>query len=379
MSKKESKNIETIAIHAGMEHGSKARSISPPMEPSTNFEHDEKGYQEGDYIYTRDGNPNRDQLERVLAEMEGGEACSAFSSGIAAMNSVFMSVEKGAHILIPEDIYHGSRALLEKFGQRWDVEYSSTDTTDVEKFESSFRPNTKLVVVETPSNPLLLITDLEKTIKIAHSKGVRVCVDNTFATPFNSTPIKFGADLVMHSTSKYLGGHSDILGGAIITAKKDEFFEHIQTIQKAQGAVPSPRDCWLLTRSIRSFPYRMRAHNENAWKVAEYLEAHSKVLKVNYPGLENHSGYEIARSQMKGFGGMISFLVDGDFDETLKVVAKSKLIRRATSLGGIESLWEHRRSSESVSSTTPENLIRFSVGLEHLDDLIGDLKESLVG
>ncbi|GAB5410246.1 MAG: cystathionine gamma-synthase [Balneolaceae bacterium] len=377
MSKKASKNIETIAIHSGMEHGSKSRSISPPMEPSTNFEHDIKGHQEGDYIYTRDRNPNRDQLEKVLAEMEQGEACAAFSSGIAAMNSVLMSVEKGGHILIPEDIYHGSRALLKKFGERWGVEYSSVDTTDIEKFKAGFKLNTKLVILETPSNPLLLITDLEEIIKIAHSNGARVCADNTFATPFNLNPIKLGADLVMHSTSKFLGGHSDILGGAIISAKKDSFFDHIQTIQKSQGAVPSPRDCWLLTRSIRSFPYRMRAHNVNAMKVAHYLDQHSKVLKVNYPGLENHFGHEIAAQQMKGFGGMISFLVDGDFDETLKVVGSSTLIRRATSLGGIESLWEHRRSSEGEFSTTPENLIRFSVGLEHIDDLISDLDSAL--
>ncbi len=181
----------------------------------------------------------------------------------------------------------------------------------------------------------------------------------------------------MHSTSKYLGGHSDILGGAIISAKEDEFFFHIQTIQKSQGAVPSPRDCWLLTRSIRSFPYRMRAHNQNAMKVAKFLESHPKVLKVNYPGLESSTGHAIAARQMKGFGGMISFLVDGDYEETLRVVASSKLIRRATSLGGIESLWEHRKSSEGEHSTTPENLIRFSVGLEHIDDLIEDLKDSL--
>ncbi len=378
MTKKEHQNIETIAIHASMDHGSKSRSISPPMEPSTNFEHDEKGYQEGDYIYTRDSNPNRDQLENVLAKLEKGEGCAAFSSGIAAMNSVFMSVEKGSHILIPEDIYHGSRSLLEQFGERWSVDYSSVDTTNSNEFEAAFQPNTKLVILETPSNPLLLVTDLKKAIKVAHTKGAIVCVDNTFATPFNTNPIIFGADLVMHSTSKYLGGHSDILGGAIISAKEDKFFQKIKSIQKSQGAVPSPRDCWLLTRSIRSFPYRMRAHNENAQKIAEFLETHPRIVKVNYPGLKTNSGHEIAASQMKGFGGMISFLVDGDYEETLKIVATSKVIRRATSLGGIESLWEHRRSSESESLTTPENLIRFSVGLEHIDDLIEDVKQALL-
>jgi len=377
MNDKDEKKIETIAIHGSSSHKSGSHSITPPMEPSTNFEHNEKGYQDGDYIYTRDRNPNRDQLEKVLAEMEKGEVCAAFSSGIAAMNSVLMSVEKGGHIIIPEDVYHGSRGLLEKFGKRWDVEYTSVDTTDLDKLEASFKSNTKLVLLETPSNPLLLITDLEEAIKLAHSNNARVCVDNTFATPLNTNPIIFGADLVMHSTSKFLGGHSDILGGAIISAKNDAFFDQIKTIQKSQGAVPSPRDCWLLSRSIRSFPYRMRAHNENAGKVAEYLESHPKVLKVNYPGLKNHKGHKIASSQMSGFGGMVSILIDGNYNDTLKIVANSKLIRRATSLGGIESLWEHRRSSEGEASNTPENLIRFSVGLEHIDDLIEDLNQAL--
>lgn len=377
MKQKAFKNIETVAIHGSSKHESNSRSIVPPLDVSTNFEHDKGGYQEGDYIYTRDSNPNRDQLELVLAQMEGGEACAAFSSGIAAMNSVFMSLEKGSHVLIPEDLYHGSRGLLEKFGERWEVEYSAVDTTNLKVLENSFKETTKLVLLETPSNPLLLITDLENAVKLIHSKGAKVCVDNTFATPFNTNPISYGADLIMHSTSKYLGGHSDILGGAIISSRRDAFFESIQTIQKSQGAVPSPRDCWLLSRSIRSFPYRMRGHNSNAQKVAEFLAEHSKVLKVNYPGLKSHIGNGVAKSQMKGFGGMISFLVDGNFEDTLKVVAESRLIRRATSLGGIESLWEHRKSSEGDTSVTPDNLIRFSVGLEHIDDLLSDLTHAL--
>lgn len=372
-----SKHIETLAIHSGMIHTSGSKSIVPPMEPSTNFEHSLDGHREGDYIYTRDSNPNRDQLERTLAALEGGEVCAAFSSGIAAMNAVFMSQEKGAHIIIPEDVYHGSRALLNKFGERWGLTYSSVDPTDTAALDSAFRPDTSLVVLETPSNPLMMITDLRKAIDLAHSKGALVCVDNTFATPYNTNPIEFGADLVMHSTSKYLGGHSDILGGAIISKERSPLFESISTIQKSQGAVPSPRDCWLLSRSIRSFPYRMRAHNENAARIADVLAGHPRVEQVNYPGLDSHPGHEIARNQMTGFGGMISFLIDGGYDEALKVVGSSKIIRRATSLGGIESLWEHRRSSEGEQSTTPENLIRFSVGLEHADDLIADVEQAL--
>lgn len=371
------RNIETIAIHAGMQHQSGSKSVVPPLEPSTNFEHAAEGRREEDYIYTRDSNPNRDQLERTLAELEGGVACSAFSSGIAAMNAVFMSVDKGAHIIIPNDIYHGSRALLQKYGERWGVSYSEVDSTNLDEFESAFREETQLVILETPSNPLMQITDLRKTIEIAHVNKTIVCVDNTFPTPYNTNPIEDGADLVMHSTSKYLGGHSDILGGAIITKEESEVFDSVQAIQKSQGAVPSPRDCWLLSRSIRSFPYRMRAHNENAAKVAEYLSGHPRVEQVSYPGLDTHHGHEIAKNQMKGFGGMISFLIDGGYDEALKIVGASKIITRATSLGGIESLWEHRRSSEGEGSTTPENLIRLSVGLEHTEDLIDDIKQAL--
>lgn len=377
MKNKKVKQLETIAIHSGSDHRSGARSIVPPIEPSTNFEHNELGYQEGDFIYTRYENPNRLQLEQVLTEMEGGEACAAFASGVAAINAVFQSVEKGAHILMPLDLYHGSRALLEEYGDRWSLNFDSVDMTDHVALEKAFKPSTKLVLLETPSNPLLQIIDLSNVVAIAHKYGARVCADNTFATPLNTNPIEFGADLVMHSTSKYLGGHSDILGGAIISAKKDDFFESIRTIQRKQGAVPSPRDCWLLCRSIRSFPHRMRGHNGNAKKLAEFLQQHPKVKKVFYPGLPDHKGHEIARKQMRGYGGMISMLIDGDYSDTLKVVAGSEVIRRATSLGGIESTWEHRRSSESDTSTTPENLIRFSVGLEHVDDLIEDLENAL--
>lgn len=373
----ESKKIETIAIHSGSKHWSDSRAIAAPMEPSTTYEHDVMGHQEGDFIYSRYENPNRLQLEELLSKLEGGEDCATFSSGVAAITAIFMSVPKGGHIIIPNDLYHGSRAILENFADRWGIEYSSVDTTNLELFSDAIKENTKLALLETPSNPLLLITDLEKTIQVAHQKGVMVCVDNTFSTPYNTNPIEFGADFVMHSTSKFLGGHSDIIGGALIAAKSDEYFDNIRMIQRKQGAVPSPFDCWMLVRSIRSFPHRMRMHNQNASEVAKFLESHSKISNVYYPGLPTHKGHNIAAAQMKGFGGMISILIDGDYNETLKVVGKSKIIRRATSLGGIESLWEHRRSSESDTSTTPENLIRFSVGLEHIDDLISDIEQAL--
>lgn len=375
--KKVSKHIETIAIHGSMEHDSGSRSVVPPIEVSTNFEHAKEGHQDGDLMYTRHGNPNRLQLEKVLAELERGDACAAFSSGMAAIGCVFQALEKGSHIIVPEDVYHGARSILNTFGERWNLEFTYTDMTDLDVVQENIRPNTRMIYVETPSNPLMHITDLEKVCALAKIINAVVFVDNTWPTPLNLNPIELGAHLVMHSTTKYLAGHSDILGGAIISTKNDGLFKKIRTIQQSQGAVPSPQDCWLLTRSIRSFPYRMRAHNENAQKIAEFLANHPKIKDVFYPGLASHKGYEIARSQMSGFGGMISFLYNGNKEEALAVVAKSELITRATSLGGIESTWEHRRSSEGEHSHSPNNLIRLSVGLEHPNDLIEDLKRAL--
>ncbi len=375
--KSHQQNIETIAIHGSLAHQSGSKSVVPPIEVSTNFEHSEKGHQEEDFLYTRHSNPNRLQLESVLKQLEGGEECAAFSSGMAAISAVIQSVEKGSHILAPDDVYHGTRKVLQNFGSEWGLEFSFIDMSDLDEIESATKSNTSLIFVETPSNPLMKITDVEKVCAYAKTIHAKVCVDNTWPTPLNMNPISFGADLVMHSTTKYLAGHSDILGGAIISAAGDDFFQRVRMIQQSQGAVPSPRDCWLLCRSIRSFPYRMRAHNENAMKIAEFLKEHPKIKEVYYPGLESHPGHEIARIQMQGFGGMISMFYDGDEKESLKAVASTKLITRATSLGGIESTWEHRRSSEGENSKSPENLIRLSVGLEHVDDLIEDLDQAL--
>jgi len=247
----------------------------------------------------------------------------------------------------------------------------------LDEVKSSLQENTQLVWLETPSNPRLLITDVVKVSELAKAKGAVVAVDNTWPTPYNMQPLQLGADISVHSTTKYLGGHSDILGGAVITKTHSDFFEKIRLVQKVQGAVPSPRDCWLLSRSIRTFPYRMRAHNENARKVATFLNDHPKVETVYYPGLESHQGHEIAKKQMNDFGGMISFLIEGGSKEAITIVGKSELIKAATSLGGIESIWEHRRSSEGEDSPTPENLIRLSVGLEHPDDIIADLEHAL--
>lgn len=369
--------FETKAIHAGLEIGNPSKSIIPPISPSTIFEIDEEGRDEDDFHYTRLQNPNRQQFEHLIATLEGGEAAAAFSSGIAAATAVLQSLDTGDHVIIPEDVYAGNRMMIKKIMTRWGLDFDFIDMTDVENIEAHIKPNTALIWIETPSNPLMRITDLSAVSELAKSKNIRTVADNTWPTPVNQLPLEFGIDLVLHSTSKYFGGHSDILGGAVVSKKHDELFDRILTVQKLGGAVPSPQDCWMLSRSTRTLSYRMKGHNEHAEKVAAFLVDHPKVEDVYFPGLESHKGHEIAKEQMKGFGGMISFLVDGDQSEAINVVGSSRLIKRATSLGGVESTWEHRRSSEGEGSFSPENMIRISVGLEHPDDIIEDLERAL--
>jgi len=260
---------------------------------------------------------------------------------------------------------------------RWGLESSFIDMTSLNEIDSHIKKNTKLIWMETPSNPLMRITDIKAVSELAKSHAIRTVVDNTWPTPVNQLPLDLGADLVLHSTSKYFGGHSDILGGAVVTATNDDFFERIRMIQKMAGAVPSPQDCWMLSRSTRTLAYRMRGHNEHARIVADFLSNHKRVESVYYPGLESHPGHTIAKKQMNGFGGMISFLAGRGAAEAVQIVGRSKLIKRATSLGGVESTWEHRQSSEGEGSVSPDTMIRMSVGLEHPDDLIGDLEMAL--
>jgi cystathionine gamma-synthase len=260
--------------------------------------------------------------------------------------------------------------------RRWGLEVDYVDMTDLDAIEKNIKSNTRLLWLETPSNPMLLITDIASVCELAGEK-VAVCVDNTWPTPVNQRPLKIGAGLVVHSTTKYLGGHSDLLGGAVIAREQSNLFKRVRDIQGIAGAVPSPSDCWLLSRSIRTLPYRVRAHNDNAKQVAEFLEEHDQVDNVYYPGLPSHAGYELAQKQMIGFGGMISFLVKGTESQTREVVENSKLVTPATSLGGVESTWEHRLSSEGEDSQTPANLIRISVGLEHPSDIKEDLSYAL--
>lgn len=373
--------IETRAIHAGNRETNPGDDIVPPLHRSTIYELDPEGYSEGDPNYTRYGNPNRDQLERLLADLEGGGECAAFSSGVAAATAVFQSLDPGDHVLMPDDVYSGNRRLVKELMARWGMKSDFIPMSGTGRVEEAITPQTRLIWVETPSNPMLNITDIRGVCDIAAGRDIAVLVDNTFLTPVNQLPLERGADLALHSTTKFLGGHSDLQGGAVVARSGSEqgkkLMERVREIQATAGAVPSPADCWLLRRSIQTLPWRMRAHNENGRVLAQYLQDHPGVREVYYPGLSAHHGHDLARRQMSGFGGMISFLVEGGAEEAIETVAGSRLIRRATSLGGVESTWEHRRSSEGEDSTTPGNLIRISVGLEHADDLRADLERAL--
>ncbi|MEX0995228.1 MAG: aminotransferase class I/II-fold pyridoxal phosphate-dependent enzyme [Balneolaceae bacterium] len=370
-------NFETIAIHGETREDSKegGEPVIYPRVDSTTFRMSEK--EDVTPVYTRHENPNRSQLESILAVMEQGEAAAAFSSGMAASTAILQALEPGAHVLIPNDLYHGVRKLAVEIMASWNLEVTSADMTRIGEIEKALQPNTKMVWAETPSNPLLEITDIEKTAELCNRRNLLLVVDNTWPSPVNMQPLSLGADLVMHSTSKYIGGHSDLLGGAVIAKTGKGIFEKIRDLQQSTGSVPSPGDCWMMLRSIRTLPWRMRGHNENAGIVAEYLANHKFVSKVFYPGLPDHPGHGTAKKQMNGFGGMLSFLVKGNREETGRVFLSSELIYPATSLGGVESLWEHRIRSEGPGSTTPDNLIRLSVGLEHPEDIIADIDQAL--
>ncbi|WP_218082939.1 trans-sulfuration enzyme family protein [Anthocerotibacter panamensis] len=369
--------IETLAIHAGQHTDPTTGAVIPPIHLSTTFEREADGTFAHGYIYTRSGNPNREALEQCLQALEGGAGAAAFASGSAATMAVFQALAPGDHVLAPTDSYHGTAYLLRQVFIPWGLQVSFVDLTDLDAVAAALQPNTRLVWIETPSNPLLKIVDLAGVTELAHRAGVRVACDNTWATPILQRPFEWGVDVVVHATTKYLGGHSDILGGAVISRVADEFFTKIRAIQGAGGAVPAPFDCWLLLRGIRTLPYRMRAHSENAQQLAHFLEGHPQVERVHYPGLLSHPAHALAQRQMKLPGGMLSFEIKGGRERAFAVAAGVRVFTRATSLGGVESLIEHRASIEGPQTKTPDNLLRLSIGLEHPEDLIADLDSAL--
>jgi len=368
--------IETIAVHSGRKIDEATKSVTPPIYLTTTFEREKNGSYPKGFNYSRSNNPNRESLEKCLTELEGGIVCAIFSSGSAAAMSILQTLEPDSHIVAPDDMYHGNRHLMKIF-ERWNIKTSFVDMTNITELEKAINKNTKLIWTETPSNPLLKICDLKSIADLAKRANVLTVCDNTWPTPILQHPFDFGIDLVLHATTKYIGGHSDVLGGAVITNFTNTTFQKIREIQQTGGAVPSPFECWLVLRGIQTLPLRINYQSNSAMKIAKFLSKHKNAEQVHYPGLESHSGNEIAKKQMKLFGGMLSFQVKGGKEESMKVAANVKIFTRATSLGGPESLIEHRASVEGPDTKTPGNLLRLSIGLENPDDLIEDLKQAL--
>src|SRR5438105_3246295 len=368
--------IETIAVHAGHAVDPATGAVASPIYLSTTFERDIEGTYSRGFMYSRNDNPNRQTLERGVSMLEGGEAAAAFASGTGATMSILQALSPGDHILAHVDAYYGTSRLIREIFVRWGLEADFVDMSDLVAVKKALRSNTKLVWAETPSNPLLKIVDLVAVAEVVRETSALLVCDNTWA-PVLQRPFDLGADLILHSTTKYFGGHCDVLGGIVVSKADNEFFERIRSIQYEGGAVPSPFDCWLILRGMRTLPWRMRAHSQNAARLAEFLAAHSKVEHVHYPGLQAHPGHKIAQKQMSMFGGMLSFEVKGGREAAMKVTTSTKIFTRATSLGGVESLIEHRASIEGPGTTSPEGLIRLSIGLENADDLIEDLDQAL--
>lgn len=366
-------NIQTQVVHAGYEPES---DISQPIHLSTTFKRESHDTVGG---YTRSGNPNRTALEKKLALLEHGVDAIAFSSGMAAVNALFeTTLTSGTNVIYPDDCYHGTRSLLKNLLETKGVIAKQVDMSSIANISAAIDSKTKLIWIESPSNPQLKITDIKAVADLAKSKNITTGCDSTFATPLFQNPLDLGIDFVMHSTTKFFSGHSDVLGGVLIAREQTEQLNKIRMHQGIAGAVPAPFDCWLLNRSIATFPLRVRVQSDNALAIAKYLSSHNKIEKVFYPGLPTHLNHDVAKKQMKGgFGGVLSVLVKGGQKEALDVCRKLHLIKHATSLGGVETLIEHRRSAEGALALSPENLLRISVGIEYADDLIKDLEQSL--
>lgn len=372
----------TLAVHAGQHPDPQTGAVNVPVYLSSTFELTGIGTDRG-WDYTRAGNPTRDRLEAALAALEGGHSAHAYASGMAAIHALVAMLRAGDHIVCSRDVYAGTVRLFDRIISGYGIEITYVDSSDLKAVEAAMRPNTKLVHIETPSNPLMVLTDIAGVVKIAHAQGVEVSVDNTFMSPCLQSPLALGADIVMHSTTKYLNGHSDGIGGALI-GSTPEHKERFLLVQKASGGVLSPFDCYLVLRGIKTMPLRIKQHEENGRAVAEFLSTHPKVTKLAYPGLKSHPQYELAARQQKGFGSMMSFELKGR-EEAARFLAAIKIFLNAESLGGVESLASHSATTThgSVSAETraemgiTEGRIRLSIGIEDKDDLIADLDQAL--
>lgn len=375
--------FETAAIHVGQEPEEQTGAIVVPIFQTATYAQSAIGQHKG-YEYSRTQNPTRKALEECLAALEGGTHGLAFASGMAAISTSMSLMKMGDHVISSDDVYGGTYRVFEKIFRDWGLDYSYADTSDLKNVEAAIKPTTRMLWLETPTNPLLKITDIRAAVALARKHHLIVVVDNTFASPYFQRPLELGADMVVHSTTKFLGGHSDVVGGAVVTSD-EKLFERLSFAQNAIGAVPGPFDAWLILRGLKTLAVRMRQHEANARTIAGFLQSHPRVKKVLYPGLSSFAHNDIAKKQMTGFGSLISFYIDGGEAEARKVCASTKVFALAESLGGVESLIEHPglmthasiprelRESRGIG----DNFIRLSVGIEHIDDLVADLDSAL--
>ena len=376
----ETMRFETRAIHAGQEPDEATGAVIVPIYQTSTYRQEAVGVHKG-YDYSRTANPTRTALETALAALEGGAWGLAFASGMAAATTMMYLLRPGDHVVLSDDAYGGTYRLMSKVLVHYGLTFTQADVTDVGAVRAALRPETKLILIETPTNPYLKIADIAALAELARGHGARLVVDNTFASPYLQQPLALGADLVLHSTTKYLGGHSDVIGGALV-GNNPETREFLAFHQNAAGAVPGPFDCFLVLRGLKTLAVRMERHNANAAAIAEFLRGHEAVERVYYPGLPDDPGHAVARRQMRGFGGMVSFRVRGGLEAARRVAAGTKLFFLAESLGGVESLIEHpgEMTHASLAGSGFEidpGLVRLSVGIEHVDDLIADLKQAL--
>ncbi len=374
--------FETLLVHAGVEPDPTTGAIMTPVYLTSTYVQDGVGRPRQGYEYSRTKNPTRTALEASIAALEGGAYALAFASGMAAIDTVMRLLPPGSHVVVGNDVYGGTYRLFERVYRPYGLEFTYVDTTQPEQVAQALREETRMIWLETPTNPLLRVTDIQAITRLAHEHPARpwVAVDNTFATPYLQRPLELGADIVVHSTTKYLGGHSDVVGGAVVVQDPD-LHERLAFLQNAVGAVPGPMDCFLVLRGIKTLAVRMDRHSANAQAVAEFLARHPKVKRVHYPFLPTHPQYEVARRQMKAGGGMVSFEVESP-EEAIRVAESTKIFALAESLGGVESLIEVPAAMTHASTAgstleVPATLVRLSVGIEHADDLIADLEQAL--
>jgi cystathionine gamma-synthase len=374
--------FDTLAIHAGQEPDPVTGAVVPPIFQTSTYAQDAVGEPRRGYEYSRSQNPTRDALQECLAKLEGGRHGLTFASGLAAEDTLLRALcAPGDHVVIPDDAYGGTYRLFARVAERWGLNWTHAPVSDVDAIRRSMTPQTKILWIETPTNPLLNIADIAALAQVAHDKGALLVVDNTFASPYLQTPIALGADIVVHSTTKYVGGHSDVVGGALVV-DDDKIAETLAYNQNAMGAINGPFDAWLTLRGVRTLGVRMDRHCDNAEKVVEYLGRHKAVSAVYYPGLDEHPGHDVAAKQMRRFGGMVSFRAAGGEQAAIDICNRAKLFTLGESLGGVESLIEHpgRMTHASVAGSAlevPADLVRLSVGIETIDDLLADLEQAL--